>query len=70
MIKQEKDWIKSADLSAHMEVSVRSIKNYVKEINSIHKDLIQSSKNGYSVDKTRAGGLLADDKTRPPSTPE
>ncbi|MDR2096950.1 MAG: helix-turn-helix domain-containing protein [Spirochaetaceae bacterium] len=70
LVRQEKDWVKSADLSAYMNVSVRSVKSYVEEINQIYKELIRSSKNGYHVDRIRAGQLLAETETRLPSEPK
>jgi lichenan operon transcriptional antiterminator len=70
LVRQEKDWLRAADLSSRMNVSVRSVKNYVEEINQIHKDLIQSSRKGYHVDRMRAGQLLSNTGIHPSSGPK
>jgi lichenan operon transcriptional antiterminator len=70
LIQSEKDWVTAGDLSVYMNVSVRSVKNYVDEINSIYRGLIQSSKNGYHIDRMRTNQLLSAVESQPPSTPQ
>jgi lichenan operon transcriptional antiterminator len=70
IVQSEKDWITAKDLSAYMDVSMRSIKTYIAEINSLYRDLVQSSKNGYHVDRIRTKQLLSDIERQPPSTPK
>jgi lichenan operon transcriptional antiterminator len=70
IVQSEKDWVTAKDLSAYMNVSVRSVKTYIDEINSIHRDLVQSSKNGYHIDRIRTKQLLSAVESRPPSTPK
>ena len=38
-------------LANHLNVSVRSIKNYVREINEEYPEAIHSSREGYRLDK-------------------
>src|SRR5690554_2560409 len=45
-------------LAEMLDVSIRSIKNYVKEINDEYKDLIHSSVKGYSIDQYAAFEIL------------
>jgi lichenan operon transcriptional antiterminator len=70
LIESEKDWVTAGNLSAYLNISVRSVKNYINEINSIHKNLIQSSNHGFHIDKTRTRQLLSSVETQPPSTPK
>jgi lichenan operon transcriptional antiterminator len=70
LLQSEKDWVTAKDLSVYMNVSVRSVKSYIDEINSIHRDLVQSSKNGYHIDRIRTKQLLSAVETQPPSTPK
>jgi lichenan operon transcriptional antiterminator len=69
MVQSEKDWVTAKDLSVYINVSVRSIKTYIDEINSIYQDLVQSSKKGYRVDREKTKELLARDGSRTPFTP-
>ena len=45
----EEGWQSAAALSLKMNVSLRSIKNYVSEINTIEPGLIQSGRRGYRI---------------------
>lgn len=55
-------------LADHMSVSVRSIKNYVHDINEEFPNAITSSREGYFIDLEIAKELLNDDSTRVPQT--
>ncbi|MDR1469117.1 MAG: PRD domain-containing protein [Spirochaetaceae bacterium] len=72
LLQTEKEWTMAKDLAVSINVSVRSVKTYINEINAAHRNLIQSSTNGYRVDKVRARHLLsvAVAESQPPSTPE
>lgn len=50
----------AANLAEELKVSVRSIKNYVREINDEYPDTISSSRNGYSVDQENALKILSE----------
>ena len=58
----------AAKLAESLLISDRSIRNHIKEINEISKDLIISSKNGYTIDKQKAGTLLSTSETVIPQT--
>jgi lichenan operon transcriptional antiterminator len=70
MVHTENDWITAADLSAAVNISIRSVKSYLSELNSIHKDLIQSSKKGYKINRVLAKQLLSASRAERPYTPE
>jgi lichenan operon transcriptional antiterminator len=56
---QEADsWMTANQLAVKTAISVRSIKNYVSEINAIEPNTIISSQNGYRVDKAKAETYL------------
>lgn len=55
-------------LAERMEVSIRSIKNYVKEINGEEEGTITSSREGYRIDLTKAKQLLDDHDDNVPQT--
>lgn len=55
-------------LAETLNVSVRTIKNYVKEINDEHPNLISSSKDGYCVDVSKAFTLFNTENKRIPQT--
>ena len=51
------DWVTSNDISVASQMSVRSVKTYISEINKEFKCIV-SSKNGYLIDKTIARDIL------------
>jgi lichenan operon transcriptional antiterminator len=53
-----------------MNVSVRSVKTYIDGINTLYRNLVQSSKNGYRADRAEARRLLSEAESQPPSTHE
>lgn len=55
-------------LAERMEVSIRSIKNYVKEINLEEEGTITSSREGYRIDLTKAKQLLDEHDDNVPQT--
>lgn len=50
--------ITAARLAANMDVSTRSIKSYIQEINSSYPDAIESSREGYRMNRQRAKEIL------------
>jgi lichenan operon transcriptional antiterminator len=70
MVYTENDWITAADLSAAMNISVRSVKSYLSDLNSIYKDLVHSSKKGYRINRILAKQLLSSSWAERPYTPE
>jgi lichenan operon transcriptional antiterminator len=71
LLQTKNEWTQAKELSMRMNVSVRSVKTYVDEINAAHRNLVQSSKNGYRVDRAGARHLLSTaEAPLPPSTQE
>ena len=58
----------SANLAERLDVSVRSIKNYVREINEEFPNTIQSSYEGYRIDSKVGVMILADNTNHIPQT--
>ncbi|MDR1966500.1 MAG: PTS sugar transporter subunit IIA [Synergistaceae bacterium] len=55
-------------LASLLDVTERSVKNYVAEINSYESGLIASSRKGYSIDRPRAKAMLASNENPSPQT--
>jgi lichenan operon transcriptional antiterminator len=70
LVDSKNDWITAGALSLSTNMSVRSVKTYIGELNSSHESLIRSSKNGYQIDRVRAKELLSSSKKEAPYTPE
>jgi lichenan operon transcriptional antiterminator len=74
LIQSGKEWVTARDLAMTVNVSVRSVKTYIDEINGAHRNLVQSSRNGYRIDKALASQLapqlLSAAEAPVPSTPE
>jgi len=51
-------WTTSKVLSAQLDISLRSIKYYIAEINSVENELIISSRKGYKINNKQAEILL------------
>lgn len=65
------EFVTAANLAANMDVSTRSIKSYIQEINSIYPEAIESSREGYRIRKQMAQQILSDSGTHiPQSSPE
>lgn len=47
LLMKTQDWILAKEISNQLGFSVRSVKSYIKEINSIYPEAILSSRNGY-----------------------
>ena len=57
-------------LANHLNVSVRSIKNYVREINEEYPEAIHSSREGYRLDMELAKSILDETADHIPQTSE
>jgi lichenan operon transcriptional antiterminator len=67
MLDQD-DWITAGYLASKLNVSERSIINYIAEINYHEKGLITSSRKGYSIDDALARKVLDDSSMKLPQT--
>lgn len=47
LLLRTQDWILAKEISNQLGFSVRSVKSYIKEINSVYPEAILSSRNGY-----------------------
>ena len=65
----EEHWVKSSELAIRMNISTRSIKSYINDINDNYKNLIESSKNGYKIDKALAIKVIKDLNPSVPESP-
>lgn len=64
ILKQKKDWITGADLAATLNVSERSIRNYVRSINAEQDNLIEASRNGYRIIKMPTTPIREDETVK------
>jgi len=58
----------SSFLANQLDISPRSVKNYIQEINAIHPNTIVSSRKGYSINGSEGKELLAQEKSSIPQT--
>ena len=65
---EHKDWVTAALLSDEMGVSIRTVKNYISDLNGIYTSLIESSGYGYRIDRERAADLLNEASQHIPQT--
>ncbi|MEG2270561.1 MAG: PRD domain-containing protein [Erysipelotrichaceae bacterium] len=52
-LSEQNDWITAATLSSKLNVSLRSVKNYVADISVLEPHLIKSSRQGYLVNREK-----------------
>lgn len=62
------EFVTASSLAANMDVSTRSIKSYIQEINSFYPDAIESSREGYRIDKHAARRILEESGTHIPQS--
>lgn len=62
------DYITASSLAAAMDMSTRSVKSYIQEINSSYPDAIESSRKGYRIQKTIAQQILKNTGTHIPQS--
>lgn len=70
VLMKQTDWTTARQLANELQVSDRSIKNYIGEINYQEENLIEASKNGYRIHKEQAKKILDHQKDQLPETPE
>jgi len=64
LLQEADHWMTANQLSVKTAISVRSIKNYVAEINSLEPNTIISSQNGYKIDKIKATSYIKKSESR------
>ena len=69
-LQNQDDWTTALQLSLKLNVSLRSIKNYISEIKKVNTKLIISSRNGYKVNKPEVQIFLKAKDSIIPQTPE
>lgn len=62
------EWMTACSLASKLNVSARSVKNYIAEINVNAKGLIASSRKGYLIDTAKAKPLLDESNVKIPQT--
>ena len=69
-LKQSDAPMTSSSLANHLDVSPRSVKSYIQEINLILPDTVSSSQKGYVIDVKKADELLSESRSSIPQTSE
>ena len=69
-LKQADAPMTSSSLANHLNVSPRSVKSYIQEINLIIPETICSSHKGYVIDPEKADEILSESKSAIPQTPD
>ncbi len=60
-LSRQNDWVTAFHISKSLDISKRSVQNYIKEINQEHNDLITSSNLGFIIkDKSRLFDVFND----------
>lgn len=68
ILMKEDSPMNAATLSSYMQVSSRSIKSYVHDINELHPNCIISNFEGYYIDKTMGSRILTRNLSNTPQT--
>ncbi|MEC0184768.1 BglG family transcription antiterminator [Paenibacillus peoriae] len=68
LTEKSDDWISSKNLADKCDVSKRTIKSYISEINAIHHGLILSSNKGYKVNTDQVNRFLTSEQKAIPQT--
>ncbi len=68
LLFENDNWNTAKNISDNLKVSVRTVKNYVSELNSEFPGIIQSSNNGYRIDTHIAGMALKETRKSIPQT--
>ncbi|MBQ6334580.1 MAG: transcription antiterminator [Erysipelotrichaceae bacterium] len=69
-LKENNEPITSASLANLLDISPRSVKTYITEINDMLPGTIDSSRKGYLIDKEKAEQLLEEERSLIPQTRE
>lgn len=64
LLQEADHWMTANQLSVKTDISVRSIKNYVAEVNAFEPYTIISSQNGYKLDKIKAATYIQKSESR------
>ena len=67
-LMKQPGWTTARQLALQLQVSDRSVKNYIGEINYQEENLIEASKSGYRIDKERAKEILGRQTEHLPET--
>ena len=59
VLMSQNEWMTAKQLAKQLQVSDRSIKNYIGEINYQEENLIEASKNGYRIHREQAKKVLS-----------
>lgn len=70
VLMQADDWMPASVLAMRLDVSVRTIKSYISEINYYEDDLIVSSRKGYRLDKDLSRKFFEAENSSIPQTPQ
>lgn len=65
---QSPEWVTARQLASQLQVSNRSVINYIGEINYQEEGLIEASKSGYRIDKEKAKKILEGQSESLPET--
>lgn len=68
LMNESSEPLTSNYLADVLDVSPRSIKSYIQEINGINANTIGSSHKGYTIDRKKASQILSDSKSSIPQT--
>lgn len=68
VLMNHSEWITAKQLATLLQVSDRSVKNYVGEINYQEEGLVEASKSGYRIKKERAREVLGKQTVSLPET--
>lgn len=58
LLVETETWMTATQISNNLSISVRTVKNYINEINTFSHDCIVSSNNGYLIERQKAQKLL------------
>lgn len=61
-------WITANNLASMLDISSRSVKNYITEINQFYENAIVSSREGYRINLKKASYILAENQMEKPQS--
>ena len=70
LLMKRTDWTTAKQVAQQLQVSERSVKNYIGEINYQEENLIAASKLGYRINRQQAEQVLEKQQTQIPETSE
>ena len=69
ILAEDKEWQTAKTLAMKLNVSERSVKNYIAEINQLLHDPIESSKRGYRMQMEDSKAFVRQDEAAIPQSP-